>query len=111
MISVTIQSNNGKSIYAYIYDNDGTRLFESGYTSSSKTLQVDGLKPGTYYLRINSFYNYDWVPYTLSNTLTTYTNADDAAAEPNEYYSQARTIPANGSVTGHVNFYYNGQKM
>ncbi|MEP7318239.1 MAG: T9SS type A sorting domain-containing protein, partial [Panacibacter sp.] len=46
-----------------------------------------------------------FIPYTLSNTLTTYANTNDT--EPNGSYAQAKTIPANDSVTGHVNFYYN----
>ncbi|CAN5744991.1 hypothetical protein BH10BAC2_BH10BAC2_43870 [soil metagenome] len=108
MISLTIQSNNGQNVWAYLYDNDGVTQLNAAYTTGSTTINTDGLSAGTYYVRINTYYTSEWAPYTLSNTLTPYSFSNDA--EPNSYYSQARTIPSNGTVTGHVNFYYNGAK-
>ncbi|QEC67046.1 T9SS type A sorting domain-containing protein [Panacibacter ginsenosidivorans] len=108
MISLTIQSHNGQNVWAYLYDNDGTTQLNAAYTTSSTTIKSDGLSAGTYYIRINTYYTTEFAPYTLSNTLTTYTDANDN--EPNNYYAQAKTLPANGTTTGHVNFYYNGLK-
>lgn len=108
MISLTVQSNNGQNVWAYLYDNDGITQLNAQYTTSSTTFKTDGLQAGTYYIRINTYYTSEFAPYTLSNTFTPYTFVKDT--EPNNYYSQAKTIPANGTVTGHVNFYYNGLK-
>lgn len=108
MISITIQSHNGQNVWAYLYDNNGTTLIEAKYTTTSITYTVDGLSQGTYYLRIKTYYTTEWAPYTISNTLTTYTNGNDT--EPNNNFTQAKTITANGTATGHVNFYYNNAK-
>lgn len=107
MLNITITSNNGQNVWAYLFDNDGT-LLHNEYTSSILTYHVDGLAAGTYYVRINTYYNSEFAPYTLSNTLTAYTNANDA--EPNNYFAQAKTVNANSTTTGHVNFYDNGAK-
>ena len=108
MISVTIQSHNGQLVWAYLYDNDGTTLLNSQYTGSSVTINGDGLMKGTYYIKIKTYYADGWVPYTLSNTLVPYTFSTDI--ESNNSFAQAATIPTNGTVSGHVNFYYNGNK-
>ena len=108
MISLNLQSNNGQNVWAYLYDNDGVTLLNSQYTTSSITINTDGLQSGTYFIKINTFYSYEWAPYTLSNTLITYNYGTDT--EPVNFFGKSATIPANGTVTGHVNFYYNGTK-
>lgn len=108
MLTINIQSNNGQNVWAYLFDNDGTTVLASAYSSGSTGYSVDGLQPGTYYIRVNTYYTSEWAPYTLTSTFNAYSFANDA--EPNNYFSQAKTMPANGTVTGHVNFYYNGQK-
>lgn len=108
MISITITSNNGQNVWAYLYDNDGTTQLNAQYTTGTTTLNTDGLQAGTYYIRVNTYYTSEFAPYTLSNTLTAYSYAKDV--EPNNSPYQAKTIPANGTSTGHVNFYYNNSR-
>ncbi len=105
MLTLNLTSHNGKYVWVYLYDNNGTTLLSSQYTTTSLEIKLDGLQQGTYYIKIATYYSSDYAPYTLSNTLTTYSFAADA--EPNKRFVDAKTIPANGSVTGHVNFYYN----
>ena len=109
LISFTITSHNGQNVYAELYDNDATTYLTGGYTTGTTTYSYDGLQAGTYYIKVRTFYTSEWAPYTLSNTLTTYANANDGGAS-NDYFSKARTLSANTATTGHVNFYYNGAK-
>lgn len=108
MITINIQSHNGQNVWAYLFDNDGTTVLAAAYTTSTTSYSFDGLKAGTYYVRVNTYYTGEWAPYTLTNTVTAYTNANDK--EPNDYFKTAKTLPSNGTGTGHVNFYYNGSK-
>ena len=108
MINLTISSNNGQNVWVYLFDKDGTTQVNAVYSSASTSIKTDGLAAGTYYLRINTYYTSEWAPYTLTNAFTAYTFANDS--EPNDYFGQAKTIPSNGTVTGHVNFYYDGVK-
>ena len=106
MITINIQSYNSQNVWAYLYDNDGTTVLASAYTTGTTSYSFDGLKAGTYFIRVNTYYTSEWAPYTLSNTVNYYTNAVDA--EPNDYFKLAKTMPSNATTTGHVNFYYNG---
>lgn len=108
MISLTINSHNGQNVWVYLFDKDGTTQINATYSSSTGTIKTDALGAGTYYLRINTYYTNEWAPYTLTNAFTPYTFANDT--EPNDYFKDAKTIPANGTVTGHINFYYDGVK-
>ncbi len=109
MISVTITSQNGQNVWAYLYDNDGVTQLNAQYTTSSVTYNKDGLSAGTYYIKIKTYYTQsEFAPYTLSNTLTTYSYVNDV--EPGNSPYQAKTIPANGTTSGHVNFYYNNSR-
>ncbi len=107
MITINIQSHNGQNVWAYLYDNDGTTEIAKSYTSGSTSYSFDGLKAGTYYIRVNVYYaDAEWAPYTLSNTLSYYSFKDDV--EPNNSFSKAKTLLSNKTGTGHVNFYYKG---
>jgi len=108
MITIGIQSHNGQNVWAYLFDNDGTTLLNSAYSSGSTSYTFDGLKKGTYYIRVNTYYTSEWAPYTLSNTLSVYSYKDDENVEPNNYFKQAKTVNSNATQTGHVNFYYDG---
>ena len=108
MINLTINSNNGQNVWVYLFDKDGSTQLNAVYSSSSASIKTDGLGAGTYYVRVNTYYTSEWAPYTLTNAFTAYGFANDS--EPNDYFSQAKTIPSNGTVTGHVNFYYDGVK-
>ena len=63
------------------------------------------MSAGTYYIKVNCFYNSQFTPYTLTDSLFTYNFANDA--EPNKYPYQGTAIAPVSTVTGHVNFYYN----
>lgn len=104
-LNLSLTPANGQYVYVNLYDNNGTTLLYSTYSNNSFNFNVDGLAAGTYYVRVFCFYNYTFAPYTLSNTLTVYANAVDAESNNKAY--QAKTMPANGTITGHVGFYYN----
>lgn len=104
-LSYTITSN-GQNVYAILYDGDATTQLAGSYTTTTATFQRDGMAPGVYYIRISTFYNSEYVAYTLSNILTPPVNANDPL--PNDVYTQATTLPFNGSITGHIGFRYNG---
>ena len=104
-INLTLTVSNSTYCYFAIYDNDGTTLFHQDYTSTTSSYSVDGLAAGTYYVKIFP-YNAGQMPaYTISNTLTVATPANDA--EPDSTRAQAIVLPLNGSKTGHINYYYN----
>jgi hypothetical protein len=88
-----------------LYDNNGTKLLNSSYSTGAFNISTDGLAAGTYYVRVNCYYNSGFAPYTLTDSLRTYTNANDA--EPNNKPYLAKTLSANTATTGHVGFYYN----
>lgn len=107
-LKLSLTSANGTYTWIYLYDNDGTTLLNSNYSTTTFNQFTDGLAAGTYYVRINCYYTNHFSPYTFTDSLLTYTNAGDA--EPNNKPYLAKTIPANAAVTGHVGFYYNKQR-
>ncbi len=108
MIRLRLTSENSQYVWAYLYDNDGTTLLNSNNTNGTIDISKDGLAEGTYYVKIRAYYDNGYVPYTIEDSLFTYTYTVDQ--EPNDYASQAKTLPANGEETGHVNFYYNNNQ-
>ncbi|HYK45942.1 MAG TPA: PPC domain-containing protein, partial [Parafilimonas sp.] len=118
MLRLRLTSGNGQYIWAYLFDHDGsTPIQPAQNTNGTSEVKYDGLAAGTYYVRINSYYyylnnNYDngggFEPYTLADTLFTYSYAADV--EPDDAPYQAKTLPANTSSTGHVNFFYNNSR-
>ncbi|MGB3074502.1 MAG: T9SS type A sorting domain-containing protein, partial [Chitinophagales bacterium] len=105
-INLTITSENGQYVYLQLYDNDGTTLLKSNYTNGTLTHNTDGLAAGTYYVKVFAYYSNGFIPYTLSNSLTEYANANDGIN--NEIAKKAATLPANFGNTGHVGFRSNG---
>ncbi len=116
MLQLKLTSGNGEYVWAYLFDNDGTTQLNAANTNSTKYINTDGLAAGTYYVRINSYYDYEnnnytgyhFEPYTLTDSLITYVNSSDE--EPNKYASQAKTLLANKTNGGHVGFYYNNAR-
>ncbi|MEP6468022.1 MAG: T9SS type A sorting domain-containing protein, partial [Parafilimonas sp.] len=106
-INLSLSIPNGTSVWVALYDNNGTTLLHQDYTSGSFNYNVDGLSKGTYYIKVFCYYNSQFAPYTLKNTLSTY-NANDV--ESNTYAKLARTLPSNITSTGHVGFYYNNAR-
>jgi hypothetical protein len=114
MLQMILTNNTPSSENYYVnmtvYDHDGvTVLFSTNHAAynSPLTENVDGIAAGTYYVKITQYSTNQFAPYTLKDTLYTY-NANDP--EPNNSAYQASTIPANSTVTGHLDFYYNGAR-
>ena len=104
----TITSNNGQNVYAQLFDGDGTTYLAGNYTSGTTVFTKDGLATGTYYLRLLTYYSSEFVPYTLSNNLTTIASPNDA--EPNNTLPTASVLTLNTTVTGHIGYQYNGTR-
>ncbi len=108
-LRLTMTSANGQNVWAYLFDNDATTPIASGYTSGSAVVvNQDGLAEGTYYIRVNTYYTSEFAPYTLSDSLFKPVEANDA--EPDSTKATALTLPLNGSVTGHVDYYYQNHR-
>ncbi len=108
LLKLTLTSNNGQYVWAYLYDNDGVTVLNSNNTNGTLDISTDGLAAGTYYVRINTYYNNGFAPYTLADTLNSPSQANDA--EPNGTKAQALALALNGSVTGHIDYYYNNHR-
>ena len=108
LLKLSITPVNGSNMWIYLYDKDGTTLLNSYQSSTKFTINTDGLAAGTYYIKVNTYYNTVYTPYILTDSLKTYSLANDI--EPNKKPYQGGVIPANGTVTGHTNFYYNNSK-
>ncbi|MFT3909298.1 MAG: GEVED domain-containing protein [Ferruginibacter sp.] len=99
-------------IYLYLYDNDGiTQLgTTSNYVSNGAiAFTVGGLAAGTYYIRIWEPGNSSYTGYTLTNSLTTSSVANDA--ELNDYFIQSNTINLAAPKTGHIGYRRNGGQV
>jgi hypothetical protein len=108
LLRLSLTPGRVEHVWIYLYDNDGSTLLNSSYDDVAFSQSTDGLAAGTYYIKIKCYYNYEFAPYTLSDSLFTYSNSKDQ--EPNGRPYQAKTILANGATTGHVNFYYNNSR-
>jgi len=106
MIGLSFTSNNGQYAYWQLYDNDGTTQLNSSYTAGTASYNTDGLAAGTYYVKVFAYSTNGFAPYTLTNTFTTYTNANDGLS--NDFAKLGNTLPANGTKQGHVGFRNNG---
>lgn len=104
LLKLKLTPANGAYIWAYLYDNNGTSLLNSSYTNAAFTQSTDGLAAGTYYLKVNCYYNNQFTPYTLTDSLFTYGSVTEA--EPNSRASQGKVIATNTNATGHAGFYY-----
>lgn len=107
-LRLSLTPENGEYVWIYLFDHDGTTLINSAYSTGKFDLYTDGLAAGTYYVRINCYYNSHFAPYNLTDSLFTY--AYTADAEPNTKPYQAKTLPANAETPGHVGFYYNNAR-
>jgi hypothetical protein len=105
LISLKITSHNGQNVYAELFDNDGVTNLTGSYTSSTATYTRDGLAAGTYYVRIKTYYTYEFAPYSLVVNHTPANLTNDV--EPNNYIANALSFPINTTITGHIGYYYN----
>ena len=93
--------------YMTLYSLYGEELKSRGNVyvgDEKKTLTVKDLKAGTYYLSLDWSKGQGGYSLNYAFTPTSKTHADDG--EPNENYSQAKTLPIHGSVTGHLGYHY-----
>ncbi len=105
MLQITLLNHFAQWLTLTLYDNNGTTVLYNGTTYGTFNIKKDGLATGTYYLKLHAGTS---TPYTLTDSLITYNLKTDA--EPNNYASQAKTISANGTITGHSRFYYNNTR-
>jgi hypothetical protein len=105
LLRLSLSGLNGSNVYVTLYDHNGTTILNSQYSTTSFSTYTDGLAAGTYYVAVYCYYNSQFSTYILSDSLFSYNPNQDP--QPNNYFSEAPTIPANRTVTGHDNFYYN----
>ena len=106
-LKIANNANDGHIVTCTLFDSDAVHDI-GGLNASSSTPAVrvfDGLAAGTYYIRIATYYdNFEFAPYTLTDSLYTYNYTADT--EPDNSPYQAKTIASNKTVTGHDGFYY-----
>ncbi|HRI21670.1 MAG TPA: T9SS type A sorting domain-containing protein, partial [Panacibacter sp.] len=107
-LKLSLTPVNGNLAWIYLYDNDGTTLLNSSYSGAAFDQYTDGLAAGTYYVKVNCYYNYKFAPYTFSDTLITPAQANDS--EPNDSKAQAVTLNPNNKTTGHIGYYNNNKR-
>ncbi|MBL0356254.1 MAG: pre-peptidase C-terminal domain-containing protein [Chitinophagaceae bacterium] len=107
-ISFNITSHDGQNVYAQLFDGDAVTFLAGSYTTTNATYSKDGLAAGTYYIRVQTYYGYEFAPYTLSNTLITIPSPNDG--EPNNTRATASTLPVNSTINGHIGYKYNGTR-
>ncbi len=105
MLHITIEPTGSHWLYADVFDKDGNTLLKKAWNYYAFDFKLDGLNASDYYIRLytaggglNSVYN----PYTLTNEFEAYQYADDEFS--NDIAAKAATIPANGTVYGHIGF-------
>ncbi len=109
----SVYSGNTLDVNVTLYDNNGTtqlgnmEVFNGGGPGTN-LITTDGLEPGTYYIKVQSFSPGEFANYTITDTLFTTPVANDA--EPNGTPATAVDLPLNASKTGHVGYYYNNQR-
>jgi len=89
-----------------LYDGDTTTLLAGNYTTTSATYSRNGMAQGVYYLKVFTYYNWEYAPYQISNTYTTTGYANDIGN--NDLYTAANVLPINSTSVGHIGYAYNG---
>ena len=107
-INLQLDISNNNYLRFDLYDGDGKTLLRSDYTSTTYNYTVDGLAQGTYYIKVYPYSDNYFASYKLFNKLFTIAQPNDK--EPDSTIALANTLPLNGSVTGHINYYYNQHK-
>jgi hypothetical protein len=110
----SVYSNNFLEADITLYDNDGTtalgsvQVYDGVGNPTTKFITVDGLAPGTYFIKVISRTTADIEDYTIFDSLFTPPLANDV--EPNGTAATAIDLPLAGSKTGHIGYYYNNQR-
>ncbi|MFN0274397.1 MAG: hypothetical protein ACKVPJ_01525, partial [Chitinophagales bacterium] len=103
---IYLESLNSEFTWAYLYDSDGSTLLASGYSTSAFSINRQDLAAGTYYVRVNTFYSYDYSPYKIRNESISVGLDNDA--EPNDDVASAVVISPNSTNEGHIGYYNSG---
>jgi hypothetical protein len=95
--------------YLDLYDQNGYSFLRQSLQTGdpfNDLLTYENLKAGTYYIRISGGGN---ITYVLTNTFTPTAFAGGNDTEPNDKQTESVTISINGSNTGHMGFWGNGE--
>ena len=107
-IDLTCKPSSGLSLrYITLYSLYNNNTMQRGATwvgSESKTLRVNNLAAGTYYVKVERDNGQGSFSLSCSFTLTDNSYLDDG--EPNNNFSQSKTLSINGSRTGHIGYFY-----
>ena len=108
-LRITLQTNIGTNsssadFYAELYTGDTTTQLGSTIeafvgSNNSAVLNVDGLAPGSYYIKIFP-YAATFGTYSIADSLFTPSQATDA--EPNDYAKQSLTLALNDGAAGQL---------
>lgn len=105
MLSFRLNPTNGQYITATLYDSNAVTSLKTATVNTPSPFTMDGLAAGTYFLKINMYYNYSFTAYTLTDSLVTPAQANDI--EPNNSFAQAIGIALNSTKAGHIGYYNN----
>ena len=105
LIQLTLNPVNGSSTWVTLYDHNGNTVLSSVQSNVTFTASKDGLAAGTYYAEVYCYYNNQFTPYVLKDSLFTPVQANDK--EPNNSTATALILAPNTAVTGHIGYYYN----
>jgi len=109
MLTINWTAVNSLYVWCEVFDTLGSIPVVTGtYTNASQVHNIDGLAKGTYYVKFHSFYSTDATNYSFTPTFTAASVANDAT--PNETSAAAGTFPLNGTINGHINYYYNNHR-
>ena len=104
--NVGTYSSNG-DFYLYVYAGDTTTLLSNVIRINSSnanldSVNIDGLAPGNYYIKIAPVGSSYFGTYIVSNTFFTPSQGSDK--EPNDYAFEPLTLPLNGSAGGQLGY-------
>lgn len=104
ILSISAYSDTTLEADLNIFDSDGaTVLQHDGQVSRSSLVSIPNLKPGTYFFKYYKYSGYGG--YNLTSTFTPQPKTNDP--EPNDTFTQAITLGANASTTGHLGYFTN----
>lgn len=108
MLQLKVTPVNKQFVRASIYDNNAKTLIKSASDASPFYVKQDGLAAGTYYVKLDVYYQNSFAPYVITDSLIKYNYVNDLETNNKPY--QAKSIPSTGRVTGHAGFYYNSAR-
>ncbi|HPN32908.1 MAG TPA: cohesin domain-containing protein [bacterium] len=102
-LTVTLTPGSGANIQLMICTPEKKEIVRGDSWGSPFTLSVNGLKPDTYFISLYGYYDPSSnIAFSLQTQYAVAALADDP--EPNDAFANAKILPLNGSVTGHVGY-------